>query len=735
MVIVALILAAVGVYAATHESDAASVERQARSARHAMEASVDELALQQETVSIWDESVSQLVADHPDMTWVHDNIGSWLHRIFGHDEVFVIDGSDQPVYASVKGAPVPLQRYSTLSPDLKYLVDNVRGRSGGLNGRHDRNPNRPLNPRNSVRTTSRPTHDSHMMLIGGRPAAASAMLIQPSTPDYVRPRGQWPVLLSVRYLDAGFLAELSARQLISSPRFSRSPVRRASEHLVPLQTEWGDVIGFLMWKPELPGTRILWRLVPLNLLIFFGLVSFMAFLERRLRRAASELASAEAHAAHLAFHDSLTGLPNRAQFQSRLDELTTTDGEWPATDFSLILLDVDEFKLTNDTLGHDAGDAVLIAFAERLNRAVLSGDMVARLGGDEFALLLVGLNSEEGLEAFAKKLFEHLGEPCVHRGKPIQCRASMGAKIYRGVDSAQDVLKHADLALYEAKTSGRGVFRLYDPAMWSSMHARRDMLSLAEQAIEGRLIKPFYQPKVDLRTGEVVGFEALMRCCLDDGSVKGPESIAAAFEDSSLAAKLSDRMIDGVINDILAWQAAGLRFGHVAINAAAAELRRGDFADRLLGKLDDVAIDSQFIQIEVTENVLLGRGVAHVERTFNQLAERGIILALDDFGTGFASLTHLKQFPMKIIKIDRSFVGELQIDEGSGAIVDALVGLGTALGIEVVAEGIETEAQRDFLCALGCAIGQGHLFSAAVPAARVPALLQGSTKRQVRVAA
>ena len=735
MVIVALILAAVGIYAATYESDAASVERQARSALHAMEASVDELALQQETVSIWDDSASHLVVDRPDMAWVHDNIGSWLHRIFGHDEVFIIDGSDQPIYASVKGAPVPSERYSIISPDLKYLVSNVRGRDGGLNGRHDRNPNRPLNVENTVRTTSRPTHDSHMMLIGGRPAAASAMLIQPSTPNYVRPKGQWPILLSVRYLDAGFLAELSARQLISSPRFSRSPVRRASEHLVPLQTEWGDAIGFLMWKPELPGTRILWRLVPLNLLIFFGLALFMAFLERRLRRAASELASAEAHAAHLAFHDSLTGLPNRAQFQRRLDELTTTSGECAATDFSLILLDVDEFKLTNDTLGHDAGDAVLLAFADRLNRVVRSEDMVARLGGDEFALLLVGLNGEDGLEAFSRKLFEHLGEPCVHRGKHIQCHASMGASIYRGADSAQDVLKHADLALYEAKTSGRGVFRLYDPAMWSSMHARRDMLSLAEEALEGSFIKPFYQPKVDLRTGEVVGFEALMRCCLPDGRVRGPDTIAAAFEESSLAAKLSDRMIDGVINDILTWQAAGLPFGHVAINAAAAELRRGDFADRLLTKLDHAGIPPEFIQIEVTESVLLGRGVAHVERTFNQLAERGIILALDDFGTGFASLTHLKQFPMKIIKIDRSFVRELQIDEGNGAIVDALVGLGKALGIEVVAEGIETDAQRDFLCALGCAIGQGYLFGAAVPAARVPDLLRRSTKRQVRVAA
>lgn len=732
MVIVALFLTATGIYWATHESDEVSVERQARTARHAMESSVDELALQQETVAIWDESSSRLLADRLDMAWIHDNIGGWLNRIFGHDEVFILDATDRPIYASVRGSPVSVERYEILSRDFQYLVNSVRGREGGSNGRHDRNPNQPLNVENTVRTTPRPTHDSHIMLIGGRPAAASAMLIQPSTQNYVRPRGQWPVLLSVRYLDSSFLAELSSRQLISSPRFSRSFSPQAGEHAVPLQTEWGKQIGFLIWKPELPGTGILWRLVPLNFAIFLVLASLMAVVGRRLRNAAGELASAEAHAAHLAFHDSLTGLPNRALFQRRLEELTI-GCDAAANCFALVIIDVDEFKLTNDTLGHDAGDALLVAFANRLKGAVRSEDTVARLGGDEFALILIGPNAANELEVLAGELLKILGEPCEHRGKQVQCRASIGASIYEGGGSAQNVLKHADLALYEAKASGRGVFRIYDPVMWSTMLLRREMLSLAEVALEGDFIKPFYQPKVHLQTGEIVGFEALLRCCLPNQEEKGPACLAAAFEDSTLAAKLSDRMVDGVIGDILAWQSAGLPFEHVAINAAAAELRRGDFADRLLAKLDHAGIAPECIQIEVTESVLLGRGIDHVERTFVELAERGIMLALDDFGTGFASLTHLKKFPVQVIKIDRSFIHDLQIDEEDGAIVNALVGLGKALKIEVVAEGIETTAQRDFLCALGCTTGQGYLFGAAVPSHRVPELLQRPTRRQVRV--
>ncbi|HMI40198.1 MAG TPA: bifunctional diguanylate cyclase/phosphodiesterase [Sphingomicrobium sp.] len=732
MVIVSLFLAGAGVYWATHESDAVSVERQARSAQHAMESSVDELALQQETVAIWDDSAEHLVAPRLDATWVHDNMGSWLHRIFGHDEVFVVDGFDRPLYASVEGQQVSLKRYAALSPDLVFLVNSVRGRDGGSNGRHDRNPRRALAADSTVRTTPRTTHDSHIMLVGGRPAAASAMLVQPSTRDFVRPNGQWPVLISVRYLDRGFLAELSSRQLISSPRFSREAQRLGSEHAIVLKTEWGKAIGYLIWKPELPGTRILWKLVPFNLLILLGLASLMIFLGRRLHHAAGELASAEANAAHLAFHDSLTGLPNRAMFQRKLEELT---GDGADPNFALALLDVDEFKLTNDTLGHDAGDAVLLTFADRLKSAIRSDDLVARLGGDEFAILLMGMSGADELETFSHKLLEQLREPVEHQGKVIHCNASIGASSCGGGDDAHNMLKHADLALYEAKGSGRGAYRLYDPAMWSDMLLRREMLSVAEAALEGDFIRPHYQPKVELETGAIIGFEALLRCCLPGQPAKGPECVAAAFEDSALAVRLSDRMVDEVIKDISAWRAGGLDFGHVAINAALAELRRGDFAGRLLAKLEGAQIPPECIQVEVTESVLLGQGIDHVERTFNELAAKGIRLALDDFGTGFASLTHLKRFPIEIIKIDRSFVRDLQIDAEDGAIVDALIGLGKALRIEVVAEGIETSAQRDFLSSLGCAIGQGYLFGSACPAANVPGLLRKPDRKADRAAA
>jgi diguanylate cyclase (GGDEF)-like protein len=673
-----------------------------------------------------------MLAPVPDLKWIDRNFGEWLYSIFGHDEIFIVDGSDQPIYAAVNGRPVSLKRYAALSADLGKILHGVRGTNGKVTGRHNRHGAVTAGSKSTVRTTAAATHESYLMLVGGRPAAASAMLIEPATNGLLKPRGRWPVLVSIRYVDEGFLAELSSRQLIASPRFLRSPTHRSDEHVIALQTEWGSVIGYLVWKPELPGTRILWKLVPINLLILIGLAAFMAFLGRRLRNAAGEIASAEAHAHHLAFHDSLTGLPNRALFQLQLDQLMS--GKGAADRFALLLLDVDEFKLTNDTLGHDAGDALLRAFAGRLKLAMRRGDFVARLGGDEFALLMMDMCGASELETFSTDLLERLGEPVEHHGKPMHSRASIGASCSEGT-AADSMLKHADLALYEAKASGRGAFRLYNASMWLSMRLRGDMLSIAASALEGDFVKPFYQPKIGLKSGAIVGFEALLRCCLPGQAPKAAGCIAAAFEDPTLAVKLSDRIVDGVIQDILGWREAGLQFGHVAINAALAELRRGDFAERLLGKLRGAGIEPACIQVEVTESVLLGQGIEHIERTFDELADAGVKLALDDFGTGFASLTHLKQFPIEIIKIDQSFIRDLQIDAEDGAIVDAVVGLGRALNIQVVAEGIETVAQRDFLEALGCAVGQGYLFGCALPSAEISELLTESVTKPKLAAA
>ena len=723
MIAAAVMLSAAGLVSATHQGDVVSTERQAKSAHHAIETSIDDLALQQEAVAIWDDAAAHLVASRRDMTWIHDNMGSWLYRLFRHNEVFILDGFDEPLYAATAGEAVSTERYQTIKTDLQFLVDGVRGRREGHRGKHDRAPGLSTVRDSTVRTTARATHESHLVLVGGRPAVASAMLVQPSTEGYVAPIGNWPVLISVRYLDESFLGDLSERQLLASPRISRWSTTATGEHAVPLLTEAGERIAYFIWKPELPGTRIAYRLVPWSLVIVGALAILITWLARRLRKAVRDAALAANQAQHMATHDALTGLPNRVVLQTRFENLTV--GRTRQT-FALVLIDVDDFKITNDTLGHDAGDAVLKTFADRLRSVARTGDIVARLGGDEFGMLVDGISEPKQLEIFSSELLGLLGKPFAYQGKLIDCQASVGASIYNGKDEPHELLKQADLALYASKAAGRGTYRLYNPSMTLRMRVRHKMIALAKAAIDGEFVEPYYQPKVDLRSGKVCGFEALLRCCPPEEPIYGPRRISAALEDAAVSAQLSDRLLSKVVADMRSWRMAGLDFGHVAINASAADLRRPEYARYLLEKLETADLETRDIQLEVTESVLLGRTATHVRRTLEILHRKGVQIALDDFGTGYASLSHLKQFPVDVIKIDRAFVRNLQVDEHDGAIVHALIELAKALRLEVVAEGIETTAQRDFLRALGCSTAQGHLFGKAKASSSVPNMLNRS---------
>jgi len=265
---------------------------------------------------------------------------------------------------------------------------------------------------------------------------------------------------------------------------------------------------------------------------------------------------------------------------------------------------------------------------------------------------------------------------------------------------------------------------MFEPRMREEVQRRSAMVQLARDAIEDDRIIPYYQPKLDLATRSLVGFEALLRWRMPNGRIATPTSIEAAFDDLNVAARLSDRMIDRIVADMRGWLDRGVQFNSVAVNASAAEFRRDDFGERVLDQLRRAGIPTSCFQLEVAETVFLGRGAEYVHRALALLNMRGVVIALDDFGTGYASLRHLKQFPVDKIKIDKGFVRDMAVDPGDEAIISAVVKLGFSLGIKVVAEGIETEEQETRLLELGCEFGQGFLFSRAVPASRVPGLVQ-----------
>lgn len=432
--------------------------------------------------------------------------------------------------------------------------------------------------------------------------------------------------------------------------------------------------------------------------------------------------NAEETARWSANHDPLTGLANRFVLQNQLELLMEHSGD--EGQFTLLLLDLDDFKKVNDTVGHDAGDALLCEFASRLKKAVGPQDLVARLGGDEFAIILKGVDTRADVVRAASAIFAQLKEPCEFDGRLFDCHASIGAGIFPWHGRTRsDLLKSTDVALYAAKAAGGSNLRLFAPRMRLQVEKRARMLALARNALDDRLIVPFYQPKVDLADGSVAGYEALLRWNDPRKGVRLPATIGAAFENSTLAAQISDCMVSQVIDDLLRWRERGVDVKHVAINASPAEFRRGGFAERLLERLHAASLPPSCIQVEVTETVFLGRGADFVETALKTLSQAGVIIALDDFGTGYASLSHLKQFPVDLIKIDKSFVQDLEADPDDYAIVEAVINLGRSLQIEIIAEGVERAIQQDTLTRMGCRYGQGFLFDEARPAAEINPML------------
>jgi diguanylate cyclase (GGDEF)-like protein/PAS domain S-box-containing protein len=434
-----------------------------------------------------------------------------------------------------------------------------------------------------------------------------------------------------------------------------------------------------------------------------------------------KLAEEQLHRA--AYHDDLTGLANRRFFRERLKQVLD---EVPAESHAigLLVMDLDHLKQINDRFGHDAGDDLLKEFAQRLRQAVKPTDVVARLGGDEFAVILPDVADEEEVAEIARAILCRMQEPLKRSGKALDCRTSIGGAVALGAGtSPEDLQKQADLALYYSKTSGRGAFKMFVPALRQEAQRTASALEVAAKAVESGWIMPFYQPKVVLASGAIGGFEALLRWQHPRGGIQSPEKIAPAFNDTELGTAIGERMRACVLNDMRRWLDAGIVIGRIAINASAAEFRRGDYAERVLEELRRTGVPAHCLEVEVTESVFLGSSTQLVERALRTLSAEGVTIALDDFGTGYASLSHLKRFPVNTLKIDRTFVSGLESDAGDAAIVKAVVSLGHNLGVEVVAEGVETAFQASLLQRMSCDLVQGYHFGRPMPAGDVPSFI------------
>lgn len=422
--------------------------------------------------------------------------------------------------------------------------------------------------------------------------------------------------------------------------------------------------------------------------------------------------------------------PQRAGGRGRL-RVGAGGGRARAHRVGVALLDLDNFKQVNDIYGHDAGDTLLRHVATILGDFVRAGETAARLGGDEFVLALPDCGSDAAFARRIDGLMERLRQPYWFDDHRIAVSASIGMACSpgQGVD-ASTLLAHADIAMYRAKAAGRGLAWRYRHDLGVDVARRADTGNAVRAAIQSGDVFPYYQPQFSLATGRLVGCEALVRYRDRSGRIHLPRAIEEVFEDRELGVGIGQCMIAAVVRDMRRWLDAGIDFGHVAINASAVELRREDYAGKLLQTLADAGLAPSRLHLEVTESVFVGRGSERIENNLRALNAGGVAIALDDFGTGFASLSHLKNFPVDIIKIDRGFIATLEENQVDVTIVTAVIKLAANLGMAIIAEGVETPRQADILQSIGCDVVQGFHFARPMTADKLATLCRTVTARQ-----
>ena len=433
-------------------------------------------------------------------------------------------------------------------------------------------------------------------------------------------------------------------------------------------------------------------------------------LERAIRYA-TERHRLRAELEHLAKYDALTGLASRVLFQDFLDgAMARADrGKRP---LALLFLDLDHFKYINDTFGHVTGDALLAAVAQRLKACVRTGDLVARLGGDEFAIILDDIGTTDNAARVARNIVEALKQPCEIAGHEIHAQMSIGIALYpNGVSDSAELIKAADTAMYEAKHQGRNTYRFFAPSMQQAALVAVDLEAALAQDVAKDQFAIHFQPQVDAATGVIVGMEALARWRRHPPSIFIP-----AAERSGLIIPLGDRILRRACTQFSRWWQSGLTGvdARLSVNVSAVQLKGNSLIESVSKALEASGLPAHVLELELTETAMMDdpdNAVAVLER----LDRLGVIIVTDDFGTGYSSLTYLNRLPIRALKIDYSFVKDIGIDEQSETIIKATIGLTQNLGLDVVAEGVETEAQAAFLLDNGCRVMQGWLFSRALP--------------------
>ena len=425
---------------------------------------------------------------------------------------------------------------------------------------------------------------------------------------------------------------------------------------------------------------------------------------------------------HQAHHDALTNLPNRALFLDRLQQVILS-AKRNERQFALFFIDLDHFKTINDTLGHAIGDQVLIEATARLQQCVREEDTIARLGGDEFTVILKEIKSQEDVSKIAQKICTVMRKTITIKNHALYISASIGISMYPQDAQERDALiKYADTAMYKAKDTGRDNFQYYKSSMTQFAFERVVMDASLRAAIKEEQFVVYYQPQVDLQNNTIVGMEALVRWMHPIMGLRPPGKFIPLAEESGLIIEIDRLVMKAAMRQFVAWYSAGLNPGTLSLNLAMKKLNEENCVNELLNTMQELHFKSEWLELEVTEGQVMENPELSIQK-LQKLSEMGIKIAIDDFGTGYSSLSYLKKLPLDKLKIDQSFVRDLPQDEEDIAITKAIIALGKSLKFTIIAEGVETQAQKDFMMTNKCDYMQGYFFSKPIPALEMEKLL------------
>jgi diguanylate cyclase (GGDEF)-like protein len=705
-------------------SNQSSTARERTLVQNALNRGIARALSEQKSVAWWDEAVVKISGPQIDLDFVESDFGIFLTETYGHDEVYILNGDGQPVYAFANGAHAEPSIFEMHRSPFAPIIAEVRGdtrpgrKQAGLKPRPDDFGKDQINYRTLGSPVEIARWAGHILSIDGRLAVVAALTIVP-TVDMSLLKGTPNLLISVTYIDAEYVTGLGRSLLLNDLVISKDLVNKGGIVSEPFEGDDGAHGGYLTWTTERPGQVLLTFILPLVALGVISVAVLASGMLRRLKASSNELAERELQSRHDARHDALSNLANRPHFAEKLaDALSSLNTDGPAASVLVAYIDIDRFKDVNDTLGHQAGDELIKIVARRLQSQMRPDTLLSRYGGDEFAILWLASGANAGT-ALAERIHRAFSSPFEVNGHRLYITASAGIATSSSSSTAVDQLvRQADIALYEAKSQGRNRAVFFDDDMGRRVDERRSIEVDLRAAIESGLLRLNYQPIVSCQSGAIVGVEALLRWRHPSRGDVSPAVFIPIAEQSGLMPALGEWVLRRAMNDQRHWPHL-----QVSINLSPVQIRQDGLAGLLQRLVVEHGVDPRQFVLEITEGVLM-ESCDSTTCTLDAIHAMGFQTALDDFGTGYSSLAYLCNFRFNKIKIDRSFVSGMSKSENYTKIVHAVVALGKGLGMHIVAEGVETEAEVIAMSNLGCSELQGYYFSKPVETAQMRQLLE-----------